>query len=98
MSQVSPYLRRGEDRYFHWCPGCERMHPLPDTWTFVNGDLNKPTFLPSFKHTLGFKDGKEEQPIICHYVLTDGILNFCGDCHHALSGKSVPLPELPVIV
>ena len=31
----------------------------------------------------------------CHYILTDGVLNFCGDCTHALRGQSVPLPELP---
>lgn len=32
---------------------------------------------------------------ICHYILTDGVLNYCGDCTHALAGKSVPLAELP---
>lgn len=87
MSKVSPYLRRGEGRYFHWCPGCEMMHPLPDTWTF-NGNVDKPTFSPSFKQTIG-------QGEICHYILIDGVLNYCNDCWHPLSGKSIPLPELP---
>ena len=114
MNQVSRFLRRGEGRYYHWCPACLEMHQLPDSWTF-NGDLSKPTFQPSFKHTglMRNKDanGKwigegrdawlydaEGKPIpeVCHYILTDGILNFCGDCTHAFAGKSVPLPELPI--
>jgi hypothetical protein len=31
---------------------------------------------------------------ICHYILTDGVLDFCADSTHALRGK-VPLPPLP---
>ena len=108
--QVSPYLRRVEDAYTHWCPGCLEMHRLHDSWTFVNKDLSKPTFTPSFLHG-GIKTIKDENgrwtgewekdangkpiPFVCHYILTNGILNFCGDCTHSLSGKSVPLPELP---
>jgi len=84
------------------------MHPLPDSWQF-NGNLERPTFTPSFRHS-GHKtikvDGKwtgewvrgadgKPVPEVCHYILTDGILNFCGDCTHAMAGKSVPLPDLP---
>ena len=43
MSQVSPYLRKVEDGYAHWCPACKEMHRLPNGWNF-NGDVNKPTF------------------------------------------------------
>jgi uncharacterized protein DUF6527 len=110
MGQVSPYLRRSSGGYTHWCPGCLEMHRLPDSgWTF-NGDLNKPTFQPSFKHT-GVKTVKDKNgqwtgewvldangkaiPDICHYILTNGILNFCSDCTHEMAGKPVPLPELP---
>ena len=84
------------------------MHPLPDSWTF-DGNLDVPTFSPSFKHEgvqRVFVDGKwtgewkrdetgNTIPYVCHYVLTAGILNFCGDCSHALAGKHVPLPQLP---
>lgn len=92
----------------HWCPACEEMHPLPDSWTF-NGNLESPTFQPSFKHE-GFqkvkKNGKwtgewvrdakgSVVPFICHYILTAGILNFIVDSTHVLAGKSVPLPKLP---
>lgn len=108
MGQVSSKLRRGEGQYFHWCPACEEMHPLPDGWTF-DGNLESPTFSPSFKHT-----GKQcvvvngewtgewvrdaaGNPVdwCCHYILTAGVLNFCGDCTHAMAGQSVPLPPLP---
>jgi hypothetical protein len=103
MSQVSPVLRRGEGRYFHWCPGCKEMHQLPDRWTF-DGNLEKPTFQPSFKHTSrryrgGYSpDGLglgERYDFICHYILTAGILNFCADSMHELAGQAVPLPALP---
>lgn len=87
--QVSSKLRRAESSYFHWCPGCCEMHPLPDRWVFVNRDLEFPTFTPSFKHMYSHPH------VVCHYILTAGVLNFCGDCTHALSGAAVPLPELP---
>lgn len=108
MSQVSSKLRRVDDGYAHWCPACEEMHPLPDTWTF-DGNLEEPTFTPSFKHS-GVKktivagkwtggwdrdaDGNTI-PFVCHYVLTAGVLNFCNDCTHALVNAKVPLPVLP---
>jgi hypothetical protein len=108
MGQVSSVLRRGQGGYFHWCPACEEMHRLPDSWTF-DGNLEMPTFSPSFKHS-GMKaevvngrwtgewerdgDGKLI-PFVCHYILTAGQLNFCGDCTHAFAGKTVPLPALP---
>lgn len=91
MSQVSSKLRRLVNGYAHWCPGCEEDHPLPDGWDF-NGNLESPTFTPSFKHS-GYN--RRHQNFVCHYVLTDGILNFCADCTHALKSTSVPLPDLP---
>lgn len=109
MGQVNNILRRGEGCYFHWCPACQEMHPLPDNWTF-NGKPESPTFTPSFKQSgvqRIFIDGKwtgewkrdargNVIPFICHYVLTDGILNFCSDCSHSMAGKSIPLPQLPI--
>lgn len=109
MSQVGRFLRRGEGRYFHWCPACADTHQLPDRgWTF-NGDFEKPTFTPSFKHN-GVQrilvDGEwngewvrdaagKAVPFVCHYILTKGQLFFCGDCTHAMKNKVVPLPEWP---
>lgn len=85
--QVSSKLRKGEAAYFHWCPGCESMHALPFKWKF-NGDLEKPTFTPSFKQAPGTQ-------FQCHYILTNGVLDFCSDsAAHKLRGP-VPLPDLP---
>lgn len=99
-------------RLYHWCPACLTLHPLPsDTgkWTF-DGNFEKPTFSPSFKHS-GMQTVTDVQgrwtgewvldangngvPFICHYILTAGVLNFCGDCTHAMAGQSVPLPPVP---
>ncbi len=97
MAQVSSKLRRVEGGYSHWCPGCEEMHRLPDSWKF-DDNLESPTFTPSFKHS-GVHWARDVQgntvPFICHYVLTAGVLNFCSDCTHSLAGKVVPLPDLP---
>jgi hypothetical protein len=109
MSQSSRYLHREQGRYQHWCPACEEMHHLPDSWSF-NGNVDKPTFTPSFLNRglrRTFVNGQwvgdwirdsdgNPIPFICHYILTDGTLNYCGDCTHAMAGKSMPLPELPV--
>jgi hypothetical protein len=109
MNQVSSKLRRQERGYAHWCPACKEMHGLPDGWKF-DGNLENPTFTPSFKHTgvQAVKDsegkwtgewvkGPDGKALAwcCHYILTNGILNFCGDCTHEFAGKSIPLPPLP---
>lgn len=108
MGQISPYLRRADDAYIHWCPGCLEAHRLPDSWQF-NGNVQSPTFTPSFKHSgvkrefvnnewtgewLRDASGKPI-PFVCHYILTNGVLNFCADSTHALAGQSNPLPILP---
>ena len=85
------------------------MHIIPGTWSF-NGELDCPTFTPSVRIT-GKQTIKNERgewtgewvrdaagnPLdyCCHYILTVGQLQFCGDSTHALSGKTVPLPDLP---
>jgi|SRR5579862_721653 len=110
MGQLSSTLRRVKGGYGHWCPGCQEMHrlPFPSGWTF-DGNLERPTFTPSFKHwgiQRVFVAGKwtgewvrdangNTVQFLCHYILTAGQLNFQNDCTHALVGKSVPLPPLP---
>lgn len=109
MGQVNSILRRGADCYFHWCPGCEEMHPLPDRWQF-NGNVDCPTFTPSFRHT-GIKQHTENGvwcepwwdrdaqgnaiPWCCHYVITNGQIAYCTDSNHSLAGKTIPIPPLP---
>lgn len=98
MGQLSSTLRGSLEEPVHWCPGCKEVHVLPwkrGGWIF-DGDLEQPTFSPSFRHRW-FAEGDAGARVekICHYILTGGILNFCSDCTHALADKSVPLPRLP---
>jgi hypothetical protein len=110
MGQVSAVLRRGEGRYFHWCPACEEMHQLPDRWTF-DGNVDRPTFTPSFKHggkrvvveqgrwTGEWHRGPDGKPLDgnCHYIITAGMIHFCSDSWHGRSDV-VPMPEIPTFV
>jgi hypothetical protein len=108
VGQVSSVLRRVQGGYAHWCPGCNEVHILPDSWKF-DGNLESPTFQPSFKHELvrrEFKDGRwtgewlrdaqgNTIAAVCHYTLTSGMIQFHPDSLHALAGQNVSLPKLP---
>lgn len=95
--------------YSFYCPGCKGAHliytnyPGKLAWEF-NGNLDKPTFSPSL--LIHGDDAELRQRKIatnwpfpinlqCHSVITDGMINFCGDCEHELAGKSVEMPEWP---
>jgi hypothetical protein len=99
MAQLLTPVAGDSGDFVHWCPGCEEKHVLPwkrGGWTF-NGNMERPTFTPSFLHQwrrMG-ADGVTPEDARCHYILTDGVLNFCGDSKHALAGKSVPLVPQP---
>ena len=96
--QVSQILRKTATGHGHWCPACQEVHILPDSWTF-NGDVKKPTFSPSFKHDYFRREGDQtEKPqgrmVICHYIITDGRIQFCPDSWHGRS-DIVMMPLLP---
>lgn len=105
MGQISSKLRsigiEEGDGYSHWCPGCESMHgiavgqPLRNgaRWSF-DGNVDAPTFAPSINITIG-PDSETGEIERCHYFIRAGQIEFCGDCTHALSGQTVPLPDLP---
>lgn len=76
-------------------------------WGF-NDDLERPTFTPSIlargsKLVLddeGAWAGEWEKdaagnpiPYICHSFVTDGHIQFLGDCTHALAGQTLDLPD-----
>lgn len=92
MVYLSAVLAKSGGHYLHWCPGCDSYHVIyvdkrnPVTgaqWTF-NGNVNKPSFTPSINIV-----GQ------CHYFITDGRIQFCGDCKHDLKEQTVDLPPLP---
>lgn len=79
------------DWVFH-CPGCGYGHPFRVTgdtsrpqWTW-NGSLDKPTFTPSLMVN-------RDHPSQCHLNVTDGKIIFHADCHHALAGQTVEMPN-----
>lgn len=76
----------------YWCPGCDGVHALPISkpnpangaqWAF-DGNLEAPSFHPSV-HVKGH----------CHSWVKNGTIEFLSDCDHALTGKTVPLPDWP---
>lgn len=77
-----------------------------NTWGFnENGD--RPTFTPSVLVTGTQRLSDEAHaawmarkaplpppvPMVCHSFVTDGRIQFLGDCTHALAGKTVDLPD-----
>ncbi len=64
-------------------------------WTF-NGDFDKPTFGPSVlsHYDMPAEDGFPAVHYVCHSFVTDGRIQFLGDCTHALAGQTVDLPDI----
>jgi hypothetical protein len=84
-------------------------HEGPEAWTW-NGDLDRPTFSPSVLvhmtkwHGTFEEYGRWTRPThnvepgaeaTCHSFVTDGRIQFLGDCTHHLAGQTVDLPEWP---
>lgn len=102
--------KNGEDSsgYTYWCQGCKSHHTVRtqssvggSVWGF-NGNLEKPTFTPSVLVT--YEAVPDADPVefpewltkrICHTFVTDGMVQFLGDCTHEFAGTTAPLPELP---
>jgi len=97
-----------DGKYIFFCPGCRCGHwfktTLPEPqWTF-NGDIDKPTVKASILVKSGKypeepfkldKDGKVigYEKTVCHSLITDGMIQFLGDCTHELKGQTVPLED-----
>ena len=86
---------KGAEDYHFYCPGCEQVHQIrakgPEPrWTF-NGDLDKPTFSPSYLLTSDY--GTDRKKRVCHSFIRDGKIQFLGDCTHKLAGKTVEIPD-----
>ena len=79
------------------CPACpvdhyvnvEQDKPLPEgtpKWSY-NNDPEKPTFTPSVVCNFRWND----EPVVCHFFVKDGMIEFLPDCTHELAGKTVPM-------
>lgn len=66
-----------------------------DRWGF-NNNFEKPTFTPSLNTWWGgYKNGDHDIPLHrCHSFITDGKIQFLGDCTHALANQTVDLPDI----
>jgi hypothetical protein len=77
---------------FH-CPGCEGGHSVPVSgsrgWKW-NASLDKPTITPSILVNRGRANLTAP---VCHSCVTDGRIQFLGDCTHSLAGQTVDLPD-----
>lgn len=84
----------------------KKRNGLGAQWTF-NGNMDAPSFQPSLKITEMMwtppvtPENLEEWKVkpweqkqvqkICHLFVTDGRLQYCGDCTHELAGKTVAM-------
>lgn len=96
MSQLlSPkLLSMGDSLYFH-CPGCGMLHPYRvkgdaqgPMWSW-NNNVVEPTFTPSL--LVNASDPASR----CHLFLTDGKIQFLGDCFHDLKNQTVDMVDIP---
>lgn len=101
MNQISPVLRDADDGgLMFWCPGCDGAHRIKHgagsgpRWSW-NGSAEKPTFSPSVLVRYDGPDAGKDgaPPAVCHSFVTDGRIQFLGDCTHALAGQTVDLPH-----
>lgn len=61
-------------------------YPRAD-WDHFNENYTAPTFKPSMK--------VQRPGFCCHSFVTDGRIEFLGDCTHLLRGSTVDLPDYP---
>lgn len=83
-----------------WCIGCDGGHTInigvgmTPNWVF-NGDIEKPTFTPSVLVTYEGVDADTPDglPSVCHTFVTNGKIQYLGDCTHPLANTEIDLPE-----
>jgi hypothetical protein len=87
---VTVATSESDPEYCHlmWrCAGCGYIHNCATKgsvkWSW-NGSKTKPTLSPSV-----LKDPSKGAKVRCHSFVRDGVVEFLGDCAHALAGQSV---------
>lgn len=98
MSAVAKQL---DELVRFFCPGCNCHHHIQHgsdmgpNWGW-NGSLEKPTFTPSVLVTYPGADAGQRgaPPAVCHSFVTDGRIQYMGDCTHHMAGQTVDLPPL----
>src|SRR4051812_26278827 len=89
---------RPSPNYSFECPGCGISHGVwlgdsPNAngaaWGY-NGNIDSPTITPSILVKWGNGNGDQ----VCHSYVTDGKIQFLGDCSHELAGQTVEMQEV----
>lgn len=102
LSKVLASSREGSLTFF--CKGCNAPHTIQHgagddpRWGW-NGDAEKPTFTPSVLVNWpanpdaceSLKEWRTER--VCHSFVTDGRIQYLGDCTHSLAGQTVDLAD-----
>jgi uncharacterized protein DUF6527 len=87
------YEYEGQVVYAFRCLGCNEEHQVrlegPYAWKW-NGSLESPTIRNSI-----LVNGSKSNPTaeICHSFVTDGKIEYLGDCSHNLKGQTIELPD-----
>ena len=92
MIKVAVRFHQGVKHVWYYCPGCKHLHYAPSERWHWNGSEESPTLSPSVRHFTPAHDGRPEETI-CHYHVRDGRIEYCGDCKHEFSGKTVEMVE-----
>lgn len=82
------------------CPGCGFLHQIADKnyqgpghkWDF-NGNLDKPTFAPSYLLWSDHPETKKRM-LTCHSYIREGQIQFLSDCTHSYAGKTYDMPDV----
>lgn len=100
---------RNNPDFIFFCPACQSGHGIWTTsrneitqaiWTF-DGNMERPTISPSVLLRFTEYDTDENKmpikesvkDIVCHSVITNGMIAFQGDCTHELKNQTIELPE-----
>ena len=91
------FVRKGALARF-WCPGCDDLHQIDERWS-ITGTDESPTIIGSVLMSRQYHpETKAKHGLVddvCHSFVTDGQIQFLGDCTHKLVNQTVGLPELP---
>lgn len=101
MSELTKHTPKLHERkypdysiWMFWCPGCKCGHSYHvPRWSF-DRNVENPTFRPSLR--LQCNDTADRSMrTVCHLHITNGSIEYCGDCSHELNGKTIPMEPFP---
>lgn len=87
LKELTPPPNEPGKRIFVFdCPACGEEHTVTNEFGF-NGDINNPTFDEPVK-VIGAGES------VCHFRITDGMIEFNDDCTHAMAGEYMEMLDM----